>query len=208
MMGQGEHVYNYAYYDAGRRRFSGLAVYHYESEPFRLAERFYAREAEWEPSTGSWRFLNGWRRDFRSGGKIATFEELPVHDMEPPSYFLKEQKLPDQMTYLELTDYVQDLEQAGFDVVSLHVARQAKFSFPLAAVVTVLIGVPFSFTPGKKGALYGIGIAITLGLSYYVTTRLFAFMGETAMLPPLLAAWSPNVLFAVAALYGLFTVRT
>ncbi len=67
---------------------------------------------------------------------------------------------------------------------------------------------PFSFTPGKKGALYGIGIAIAVGLTYYVATRLFAFMGDTAMLPPLIAAWSPNLLFSVAALYGIFNVRT
>ena len=33
-------------------------------------------------------------------------------------------------------------------------------------------------------------------------------MGETAMLPPFMAAWAPNVLFSVAALYGLFNVRT
>ena len=112
------------------------------------------------------------------------------------------------MTYMELTRYVDDLQQAGYDVVPLRVAQQAKFSFPLAAMVTVLIAIPFSFTPGKKGALYGIGIAIAIGLSYYVTTRVFAFMGEMAMLPPVLAAWAPNVLFSIAALYGLFNVRT
>ena len=33
-------------------------------------------------------------------------------------------------------------------------------------------------------------------------------MGEMAFLPPVLAAWAPNVLFSIAALYGLFNVRT
>jgi LPS export ABC transporter permease LptG/LPS export ABC transporter permease LptF len=208
MAGQGEQIYNYAYYDPLHRRFSGLAVYHYSREPFSLVERIYAREADWDPASGAWVFRNGWRRDFRVGGTLESFAELPVPDMEPPSYFLKEQKQSDQMTYLELTRYVEDLKQAGFDVVSLEVARQSKFAFPLAALVTVLIGIPFSFTPGKKGALYGIGIAIAVGLSYYVATRFFAFMGDTAMLPPFVAAWAPNVLFGVAALWGLFNVRT
>jgi lipopolysaccharide export LptBFGC system permease protein LptF len=112
------------------------------------------------------------------------------------------------MTYLELTEYIDELSQAGFDVIRLRVALHSKVSFPLAALVTLLIGVPFSFTPGKKGALYGIGIAIVVGLTYYITTRVFAFMGDSAILPPLMAAWAPNVLFGVAALYGLFTVRT
>jgi LPS export ABC transporter permease LptG/LPS export ABC transporter permease LptF len=208
MMGQNQRIYNYAFYDPARRRFSGLTVFRYGREPFGITERVYAQQAQWDRTKSAWLFQKGWSRNFDSGGKRDSFDVLEVTGMELPSYFVKEEKRSDQMTYLELSSYVEDLEKAGFDVVPLQVARQAKFSFPLAAVVTVLIGVPFSFTPGKKGALYGIGLAIAIGLSYYVTTRMFAFMGETAMLPPFVAAWSPNVLFSVAALYGLFNVRT
>ena len=208
MMGENQELYNYAYYDPNLRKFSGLAVYKYDTNPFEITERFYTEEATWESEIGAWVFRKGWKRNFAEGRQIERFEALRVRDMEPPSYFVKVQKRSDQMTYLELARYVEDLKQAGYDVVPLEVARQAKFSFPLAAMVTVLIGVPFSFTPGKKGALYGIGIAIAIGLTYYVTTRIFAFMGETAMLPPFIAAWAPNVLFSIAALYGLFNVRT
>jgi len=208
MVGQENQIYNYAFYDPARRRFNGLAVYRYSAEPFGLAERFYAREADWIASEGAWTFKNGWRRNFREGGKVETFDERKVLGMEPPSYFVKEERRSEQMTYLELGGYVADLKRAGFDVVRLEVALQSKFAFPLAALVTVLIAIPFSFTPGKKGALYGIGMAIGIGLSYYVATRLFAFMGETAMLPPGIAAWAPNALFSIGALYGLFNVRT
>jgi LPS export ABC transporter permease LptG/LPS export ABC transporter permease LptF len=208
MMGQKNQIYNYAFYDPARRRFNGLAVYRYSTEPFALVERLYAREADWVAAEGAWTFKNGWRRDFREGGKVEEFDDRKVPDIEPPSYFVKEERRSEQMTYLELSRYVADLKQAGFDVVRLEVALQSKFAFPLAALVTVLIAIPFSFTPGKKGALYGIGMAIGIGLSYYVTTRLFAFMGETAMLPPGIAAWGPNALFSIGALYGLFNVRT
>ena len=208
MMGQENQIYNYAFYDPARGRFNGLAVYRYSTAPFGLAERLYAREADWDAARGVWLFKNGWRRNFRESGKSEEFGELEVSGIEPPSYFVKEERRSEQMTYLELSEYVADLKQAGFDVVRLEVALQSKFAFPLAAVVTVLIAIPFSFTPGKKGALYGIGIAIAIGLSYYVTTRLFAFMGETAMLPPGIAAWAPNALFSIGALYGLFNVKT
>ncbi len=208
MMGQKNQIYNYAFYDPARRRFNGLAVYRYSTEPFGLVERLYAREADWLASEGAWTFKEGWRRDFREGGKVEEFVERKVPGIEGPSYFVKEERRSEQMTYLELARYVADMKQAGFDVVRLEVALQSKFAFPLAALVTVLIAIPFSFTPGKKGALYGIGMAIGIGLTYYVTTRLFAFMGETAMLPPGIAAWAPNALFSIGALYGLFNVRT
>ena len=71
-----------------------------------------------------------------------------------------------------------------------------------------MIGIPFSFSLKKKGALYGIGLSITIGLVYYVLTRISAFMGESGMLPTFLAAWAPNILFSIGALFGLFNVET
>ena len=208
MMGQNREIYHYAYFDPRRYKFSGLALYRFEPGNFGLIERLYAREAQWQPEKGCWKLTQGWRRNFVGERKYERFDELAVQDMEPPSYFVKEEKDEDKMTYLELSNYIAELKLSGYDVVGLEVARWAKLSFPLAAVVTVLIGVPFSFTPGKKGALYGIGIAIAIGLTYYVATRSFVFLGEAAMLPPFMAAWSPNILFGVAALYGLFNART
>ncbi|HEX9724693.1 MAG TPA: LPS export ABC transporter permease LptF [Vicinamibacteria bacterium] len=208
MLGQGERIYNYAYYDPPQRIFSGLAVYDFDRERFSLTERFYAQTAVWDPSSSSWLLRDGWIRRFDEPAGIERFEERHLQSMEPPDYFTKERRESSQMTYLELDRYIDELSQSGFDVVRLEVALHSKVSFPLAALITLLIGVPFSFSPGKKGALYGIGIAIVVGLTYYVTTRVFAFMGDSAILPPLMAAWAPNVLFGIAALYALFTVKT
>ncbi len=208
MLGQDERIYNYAYYDAQERLFSGLAVYEFDPNRFSLTQRFYAQTAAWDPTSASWTMRDGWLRHFNGQAGIERFDELGMRAMEPPDYFTKERRQSSQMTYLELAEYIGELSQAGFDVVRLKVALHSKVSFPLAALVTLLIGVPFSFTPGKKGALYGIGIAIVVGLTYYITTRVFAFMGDSAFLPPLMAAWAPNVLFGVAALYALFEVKT
>ncbi len=84
MLGQENQIYNYAFYDPGRRRFNGLAVYRYGAEPFGLLERLYAREADWVASEGAWTFKNGWRRDFREGGKVEEFDELKVSGHRAP----------------------------------------------------------------------------------------------------------------------------
>jgi LPS export ABC transporter permease LptG len=208
MLGGENQIYHYTHYDAEQRRFTGLAVYRFGKTHFSLEGRLYANEALWDASAGGWTLRDGWRRDFDEEADIENFDELLLQAMEPPAYFVKEQRRADQMTYLELADYIRDLAQSGFDVVRYQVELNSKISFPLAAMITVIIGIPFSFTPGKKGALYGIGIAVAIGLSYYVITRIFAYMGNSGMLAPLMAAWAPNVLFGVAALYGLFNVKT
>jgi LPS export ABC transporter permease LptG len=208
MLGKEHHIYNYSYFDPARSVFNDFAVYSFNPSSFRLSQRFYANQAAWDPSAGAWILQGGWERSFDEVADVERFNELIVREIEPPDYFVKEEKQSDQMTYAELEKYIEDLSQSGFDVMRYKVALHSKISIPLAAMITVIIGIPFSFTPGKKGALYGIGIAIVIGLSYYVTARVFTYMGDSAMLPPLLAAWAPNILFGVAALYGLFNVKT
>ena len=77
-----------------------------------------------------------------------------------------------------------------------------------AALVLVLVGLPFAFKTGRRGALYGVGVACILAVSYYLVQALFGALGDNAQLPPILAAWAPNVLFGAAGIYLLLGVRT
>ena len=53
-----------------------------------------------------------------------------------------------------------------------------------------------------------VGIAIALAMIYWLLMSVFAAVGSAGLLPPALAAWSPNLLFAAGAAYLLLTVRT
>jgi lipopolysaccharide export LptBFGC system permease protein LptF len=68
--------------------------------------------------------------------------------------------------------------------------------------------VPFAVTTGKRGAMYGIGVGIVLALVYWTAGSVFGAFGAGGLMPPLLAAWAPNLLFGAAAAYLLLTVRT
>jgi lipopolysaccharide export system permease protein len=59
-----------------------------------------------------------------------------------------------------------------------------------------------------SGALYGIGLALALGVAYWMLFAIFMKFGEVGNLPPLLAAWAANILFALAAVYMFLTVET
>jgi lipopolysaccharide export LptBFGC system permease protein LptF len=72
----------------------------------------------------------------------------------------------------------------------------------------VLVALPFSFSVGKRGALYGVAIGIAIGLTYLGLSGLFEQMGRYEMLPPILAAWGPNLLFGAGGLYLFLTSRT
>ena len=61
---------------------------------------------------------------------------------------------------------------------------------------------------GRRGALYGIAAGISIAVVYWIAINTFTAIGSAGMLPAMLAAWAPNVLFGAGAAYLLLTVRT
>jgi hypothetical protein len=58
------------------------------------------------------------------------------------------------------------------------------------------------------GAAVGIGVGLALGMGFLIATAFFTKLGDVGALPPLLAAWSPNVLATTGAIYLLLRLRT
>ena len=135
---------------------------------------------------------------------MATFKELN----EPPGYFKKEVKQTSEMNYEQLGQYIQDLQQSGFDVVRLRVQLQKKFAFPLITLVMAILAIPFALTAGRRGALAGVATAIGIAIVYWVASGLFEAMGNASQLPPALAAWSPDLLFGLVGGYLILKIPT
>ncbi len=211
IFGESSRIYNYRFFDPDRNVFADLSVFEFDALGFRMKRRIHASRAFWEPHIGGWILENGWGRHLE-GDKViaympfavATFKELT----EQPAYFKKEVRTSEQMSALELRRYIDELSQSGFDVVRLSVQLYRKFSYPLIAFVVALIGIPFSFTAGKKGALSGIALSFGIAIVYWAISSLFEAMGNLNQLPPAVAAWSPDVLFGLGGLYLLLRVRT
>ncbi|MGH9469514.1 MAG: LptF/LptG family permease, partial [Terriglobia bacterium] len=104
--------------------------------------------------------------------------------------------------------YIRVLRQSGFDVVRLSVEFYRKFSYPLAALVITLIGIPFAFSVGRRGALSGIALSLGIAVAFWSISSLFEAMGNLSQLPPAVAAWSPDILFTIGGAYLLLRVRT
>ncbi len=211
LLGEGGRIYYYNFFAPAERVLGGVSVFELDPETFQLVRRISASRAQWEPSLGGWVFQEGWVREM-DRASVRSFQDFPVRLFpelhEPPDYFLKEVKQSTQMNFLELRRYLQDLRQSGFDVVPLTVQLHKKFSFPLFAFIMALIGIPFAFSIGKKGALTGIACSLGIAMVYWIVSSLFEALGNLNQLPPLAAAWSPNLLFGLGGIYLLLRVDT
>ena len=112
------------------------------------------------------------------------------------------------MDYRELADYIRDLEASGQQVPQLRVALHNKIAYPVITLVMALVALPFAFQLERQGALYGIGLSLVLGVVLMIFLSVFAALGENAILPPIVAVWSPAAIFAIFSLYLFLGVRT
>jgi LPS export ABC transporter permease LptG/LPS export ABC transporter permease LptF len=174
---------------------------------FALVRRDQAREAQW--AGRDWAFRGGWTRTF-DGSVETSYQPFVERTMqgELPAAFTRERRTPEEMTLRELGQHIRRLERTGYPTESLWTAFHQKISRPVLIPLMALLSIPFAFTIGKRGTLAGIGVGLGLGMIFLVAEMFFTRLGTVGALPPLLAAWSPNILFATGTTYLLLRLRT
>ena len=174
----------------------------------RVQDLWNATDAEWR--VNQWILRNGWHAVIDSSNqvKVETFDERPLPSLERPEYFAAIRRNPDQMPFAEFSRYVDEQAAAGFPTAALKVGLQEKLAFPAATLILILVGLPFAFTTGRRGALYGVGIALILAVLHLAAVAFFTALGSAEYLPPMAAAWAPNALFGMSGIYLLLHVRT
>ena len=211
--GAPERIFYYQAFDQVRDVFANLTVFEFDPKTFTLQRRIFAESVRWDPTVNNWVFDKGWQRTFAGETivpngyqpfTVATFPEI----REQPAYFVKEDKPSDEMSYGELNNYIADLRQSGFDTIKLSVQLENKLAVPAITLVMAILAVPFAVSMGKRGGLVGIAAAIGVAIAYWIVAGVFSSMGNINTLPPMLAAWSPDLLFGIAGTYLLLRTPT
>jgi len=209
--GEPTRIFYYQYFDPDRNEFANLTVFEFQPGTFHLIRRIFAQSATWDDRVNRWDLDNGWQRIF-SGDSVSSYRTFTTETFpeihEPPVYFKKEDRPSQEMSYTELSGYIEDLSQSGFDTTHLRVQLNRKLAYPLITLVMAVLAVPFALYAGKRGSLAGIGTAIGLAIVYWVLAAVFENLGNVNSLPAVLAAWSPDILFAIAGSYLLLRTPT
>jgi lipopolysaccharide export LptBFGC system permease protein LptF len=211
-------IYYYEYFDHAASVMHGVNVFDMDPNTFRLKREIVAERGQWSPVLKTWGFENGWScrfagdscsayQSFSSGpGGLETRWHSDLN--EPPDYFVTAAVQEKQMNFLRLDRYIHDLQERGFPTGKLQVQFYLKFALPLFALIMAMIAVPYGFLVGNRGAMAGIGVSLGIGVTYKGLGILFEKIGDVNLLPPTMAAWSPDVVFGLAGLYLLLRMRS
>ena len=197
---RGENViYNIRLLEPKEDLLKGVTIYRFDEE-LNLRQRADAREARWNGY--KWTFYQVVIRDFLPGGKVSTeiYDERDIPVPERPEDFKKGMKDPNEMTYRELKEYVEKVGSEGYDPTRYIVDLYAKVAFPFLTLIMILMGSPLALAAshGRGGGIaQGVGISIMIGFIYWLVFAISVAMGHSGTLPPFIAAWAPNIFFAL-----------
>ncbi len=204
-------IFYHRAFDSKTMVFSGISVYDLREEPFELRRHIAAARAYWSTVRGVWVFEQGWVREV-DGIHPTRFEQFDSREfpdiVEPPDYFLKEDRHDQQMNWRQLQAYIVDLTQSGFDTIRLQVRLHKKLAFPLFAFGMALLAVPFAMLTGRQGAMAPVAFSFGLTTGYYALNALAEQLGRNGQLTPFMAAWAPCLIFALGGAYLFLRVRT
>ena len=201
------HIFNIQLLDPKKKALKGVTLYEFDDQ-FRCLQRIDASEVKW--INGKWKFYDGSVRDFDEGGSIQTtpFMEMEIPLPENWESFESIERQSREMSYTELRTYIQRIQSAGYDSTRYLVELYAKLSYPFLNLIMILIGVPFALKTGRSGGVaLSIGVSVLIGFAYGITFYVFLSFGKSGVLSPFLSAWIPTILFGLAGIFTLMSIR-
>jgi lipopolysaccharide export system permease protein len=200
-------IFNIQLLDPEKKILKGFTLYQFDHQ-FRCVQRIDVREVKW--ADGKWWLSDGAIRDFDESGSIRTtrFEEMEYDLQEQWDSFQAIERQSTEMSYTELRNYIQKIQTSGYDATRYLVDLYSKYSFPLLNLIMVLIGVPFALKTGRSGGVaLSIGVSVLIAFAYGLTFYIFLSFGRSGVLSPLLSSWTPTLLFGLAGIFTLMSIR-
>jgi len=141
---------------------------------------------------------NSAHRKLAEAEEYRPFDRLFRLDLKiKPEALTRRQKRSDEMGYFELAEYVEIKERSGQVVAKETTDLHLKIAFPFVNFIIVLFGAPLAANPKRSGLAIGFAVSLFISFVYYTLIRMSQSFGYSERLPPLLAAWAANILFAI-----------
>jgi lipopolysaccharide export system permease protein len=176
------------------------------SPSFDLIRRVDAREASWGPQ--GWTVRDGYQLELNTSPiRITPFREMQVELQERPEEFARVARLPEEMSYSQLREYIDKLVKSGVSATRYMVDLHGKTAIASVSLIMAVIGVSFGLRTGRAGVMLWVGACIPTGFAYYMLLSLGISLARGGALPPLLGPWIANLLFGAASLISLWRLR-
>ena len=111
-----------------------------------------------------------------------------------------EETTPKQKTLRELKRDLAQRREGGLNTDVFLTEYYLKYSRPASSLIFALVALPLSVQSARRERFNGLAVSLLLMVGYFTVLAATTAFGNNGLLDPLVAAWSPNVLFFLLGL--------
>lgn len=168
-----------------------------------LVYKLMADKIEWDANKKKWHLSNLFIRQLNNGrDEIVQADAADSVFTFTPADFQFAKHVKEEMKTPELIEYIQYMYASGQqDIEFYEVERYRRTSSAFSIYILTLMGVSIASRKMRGGLGWHLVLGIGLSGLYEVVMKFSVTFATNSTLPPVIAVWIPNVLFAALAIY-------
>ena len=163
----------------------------------RFTERIDAETANL--TAGRWRLTNA--VGGQSGQKAVSYATMDLPSNLADEEAFQQFERPQSLSIWQLPEQIKRIDSAGFASTAYDLRLQQLLATPLMYMAMSILAAAFSLRLMRLGDMARMAVsAVVLGFAFYFINQFSVAMGSAEVIPPVLAAWLPAILTALAAI--------
>lgn len=179
----------------------------YNLETMELESKLKADYVRYDTVKNVWRLDNWMLREIKEDGserltrgrRTDTTFSFNAEDIVPRLSTTKMMSTPELLDFIE-KEKLQGSETLNFHIIELH----NRTAYPFSSFILVLIAVSISSRKRRGGLGVNIAVGLILVMIYIFFMQVSTTLSTNGNFPPILAVWTPNIVFA---LLGIISYR-
>jgi len=203
MYGKGNKIIYAKRYDPRTKILKDIIIHEHDRGQ-NITAKSTAKEARWTSKGWLGSGITTYKLDNKGDIKEEPrFIQKGVLDIkETPEELRNQKSRTEVLSFSELRSYVKRFSGTSNIIMqNLLIEMHSRISYPFANVIVVLIGAAFCLMSRRKGRMLGVGLGFVIGLFFYGVLAISLALGRGGALPPVIAAWSANVIFGSLGIY-------
>ena len=189
------------YYDTASKRATNFFLDRVKND--KMVYNLRADVLYWDTAKKSWTLTNATIRTIDSMKEtVTTAQTMKINLNIKPEDLRRDEYLKDKLTTAQLNSFIHAEELRGTEGLNtLRVEKYRRTATPFTVILLTLIGAVIASRKTRGGSGLHLAIGIAIAAIFIISDRFSTVFSVKSSLPPLIAAWLPNIVFSFVAVY-------
>lgn len=168
-----------------------------------LHEKLAFQEGVWVAASNAWLLTGGVKTMFMSNrvASVLVFSNLMLAMPETPVHFERPETAAEFMTLAQSLRYIEKLRDVHGDTSEAETKMHLRLAITFISVIIILIAAAFARFSSQSVLVVSFAFVIGFVLVFYLVMSITTSLANMRILPPIVGAWFPDVLFFGVAVY-------